>query len=145
MSRGSNLKPNPSIITSAIEGSSLGEMERTWRDLAASEMRLNMMDSLKKYKVGFNDVEYFNLGLKYNSKTLEEDNCDKKVVEAAMQFKKRDEVKHMKKLLREKLKIRKKMETELGRRSNKYRRLVKHLNEVAREKKSELSLKYEED
>ena len=109
MSRGSNPKPNPSIITSAIEGSSLGEMERTWRDLAASEMRLNMMDSLKKYKVGFNDVEYFNLGLKYNSKTLEEDNCDKKVVEAAMQFKKRDEVKHMKKLLREKLKIRKKM------------------------------------
>ena len=104
---------------------------------------MNMMDSLKKYKVGFNDVEYFNLGLKYNSKTLEEDNCDKKVVEAAMQFKKKDEVKYMKKLLREKLKMRKKMETELGRRSNKYRRLVKHLNEVAREKKSELSLKYE--
>ena len=93
---------------------------------------MNMMDSLKKYKVGFNDVEYFNLGLKYNSKTLEEDNCDKKVVEAAMQFKKRDEVKHMKKLLREKLKMRKKMETELGRRSNKYRRLVKHLNEVGK-------------
>ena len=144
MSRGSTSKPNPIVITSAIEGLSLGEVEKTWRDLAASEMRLNMMDSLKKYKVGFNDVEFFNLGLKFNSKTLENDSkCDKKVVEAAMQFKRKDEVKYMKRLIREKLKMRKMMEAELGRKSNKYRRLIKHLNEIVGEKKKELNLKYE--
>ena len=61
MSRGYKPNTNHSIITSAIEGKSLGEIEKTWQDLAASEMRLKMMDSLIKYKVGFNEVEYFNL------------------------------------------------------------------------------------
>ena len=71
MSRGFKQTTNLSIITSAIEGKSLGEIEKTWQELAASEMRLKMMDSLIKFKVGFNEVEYFNLGLKYNAKTLD--------------------------------------------------------------------------
>ena len=57
---------NPSISTSGIEGFSLKELEKTWQELASSEMRLKMMDSLKLHKVGFNDVENFNLGLVYN-------------------------------------------------------------------------------
>ena len=142
MSRGFKQNTNLSIITSAIEGKSLGEIEKTWQDLAASEMRLKMMDSLIKYKVGFNEVEYFNLGLKYNAKTLDDDS-DKKVVEAAMHFKRKDEIKHMKKLIRDKLKIRKMMENELGRRSNKYRRLATHLQGIVNEKKKELNKKYE--
>ena len=37
-------------------------------EVAASEARLKMMDKLAKYKVGFNDIESFNIGLKFNSK-----------------------------------------------------------------------------
>ena len=66
-----------------------------------------MMDRLLKIKVGFNDVESFNLGLVYNSKTINFENYtevdDKRVVETAMRFKYKDEVRNRKKLVREKL------------------------------------------
>ena len=61
MSKGYNQNPNLRFNTSAIEGINLGEMEKAWKNLAASEMRLQMMDTLIRYKVGFNDIEYFNL------------------------------------------------------------------------------------
>ena len=64
------LNSNLSIITSGIEGTSLGEMEKTWKEATASEMRISLMDSLNKYQVGFNDVEQFNLGLLYNCKAI---------------------------------------------------------------------------
>ena len=90
------LQQSSSIITSGIEGYSLKELERIWQDLASSEMRLKMMDTLQLHKVGFNDVENFNLGLIFNAKMLTHDNYtereDKKVVEAAMRFKKTDEI-----------------------------------------------------
>ena len=65
---GRGIPPNLTyrLPTSANEGLSLGEMEGVWKELTASEMRLRMMDRLLKAKVGFNDVELFNLGLVYN-------------------------------------------------------------------------------
>ena len=44
------------VITSAIEGKSLGELENIWQEVAASEERLKMMDKLAELKVGFNDA-----------------------------------------------------------------------------------------
>ena len=124
MSKGYNKTPNPR--PSAIEGVNLGEMEKAWKNLAASEMRLQIMDTLMRYKVGFNDIEYFNLGLVFNSKTVECCNkVDKEVVEAAMKFKRKDESKNRKNLVREKLRIRKKFEKDLGKRSRAERKLVK--------------------
>ena len=120
--RGKQLNQNSSSITSAIEGISLGEMEVIWRELTASEMRLKMMGRLQKLKVGFNDVENFNLGLVYNSKTINYDNYterdDRKIVEVAMRFKHKDEVRNRKRLVREKLKIRKRIKEEIGERTN---------------------------
>ena len=141
--RGSNLNSISSSNTSANEGHNLGEVETVWKELAASEMRINLMENLQHYKVGFNDVEFFNLGIHYNAKMKTcNDKVDKKKVEEVMKYKKKDEVKYMKKMLREKMKIRKKMEEELGRKNNEYRRLMKHLNEVARKKKAELRDEY---
>ena len=100
LSRSSTNTINPSNSTSAIEGYSLGGLEKIWKELTASEMRLRMMDRLEKYKVGFNDVENFNLGLIYNSKTLNYDNYDekddKKVVEMAIKFQRKDEIRNRK-------------------------------------------------
>ena len=141
--RGSNSNQIYSSKTSANEGHNLGEVEKIWKEIAASEMRINLMENLQHYKVGFNDVEFFNLGVHYNAKMTNcHDKVDKKIVEEVMKFKKKDEIKYMKKMLREKMKIRKKMEEELGRKNNEYRRLMKHLNEVARKKKAELRDKY---
>ena len=145
LSRSSKIIANPSDKTSAIEGYSLGELEKIWKDLTASEMRLRMMDRLQRYKVGFNDVENFNLGLIYNSKTLTYDNYtekdDKKVVEMAMKFKRKDEVKNRKKIIKEKLMIRKRIETEMT--MNQGKKLLKHLNGTAMRKKEELVDKYD--
>ena len=136
-----------STVTSAIEGVSLGEMEMTWRNLTASEMRIKMMDRLQRYKVGYNDVENFNLGLIYNSKTLNCDNYtekdDKGVVEIAMKFKKMDEIRNRKNLVREKLRMRKKIEKDLGKNTNQSTKLLKHLREVSETKKRELKEKYD--
>ena len=146
---GRGIPPNllSRLATSANEGPSLGEMEGVWKELTASEMRLRMMDRLLKTKVGFNDVEIFNLGLVYNSKTMNFENYseldDKRIVETAMKFKYKDEVRNRKKLVREKLKMRKKIIGKLGERTNNGRRILKHLHGVAEKKREELREKYE--
>ena len=141
---------NPSItrsITSAIEGYSLGELEKIWKELTSSEMRLKLMNTLQRYKVGFNDVELFNLGLVFNSKTMTHDNYiekdDRKVIEVAMKFKRQDEIRNRKKMIREKIKARKRIEEVMGKDSYKKRKLVKHLNEVAEKQKRILKEKYD--
>ena len=64
----------PSSVTSAeTEGQDLSAMPKIWEDLAVTEMRLQLMSELIKIKVGFADVEEFNLGLKGNLKNL---NCE---------------------------------------------------------------------
>ena len=55
------------INTSVSEGLNLGEAGRIWRELAASEMRISLMDRLQKLQVGLNDVESFRLGIIFNS------------------------------------------------------------------------------
>ena len=53
-----------SDITSNEEGKVLGEMIQLWQDTATSEMRMNLMQTLKGKKLGFNEVENFSLGLR---------------------------------------------------------------------------------
>ena len=146
MSRGTLLNNSHSPETSAIEGHSLGELEKTWEDLAASEARIRMMDKLAAFKVGFNDVENFNLGLIFNSKTINNDEHreggGKKVVEVAMKFKRKDEIRNRKRLIKEKIKLRRKIETELKLTNNKKKKMMTHLNKIAENKKSELEEKY---
>ena len=90
LSGGKTQQNHLSIETSGSEGQSLRKLEKLYEDLAASEARINMMDKLATYKVGFNNVENFNLGRIFNSKTLNNDELgererdDKKVVETAM-------------------------------------------------------------
>ena len=92
---------NPNTIsdlTSDTEGYSLGEMEKVWSEIATTEMRINLMDSLIHNKVGFNDVEMFNLGLEISMKSKSLKDSDKErdttVIEAAMKRKRKDEVRY---------------------------------------------------
>ena len=51
-----------------MEGMDLSVMKETWEELAATEMRLQLMSELVKYGVGLADVENFNIDLKSNLK-----------------------------------------------------------------------------
>ena len=55
-----------SDLTSIIEGQELSEMKKIWQEAAMSELRLNLMSTLKGKNVGFREVENFSLGLKWS-------------------------------------------------------------------------------
>ena len=67
-----NQSQNPTIqtsdITSKIEGKYLSEMRELWKDTAESEMRMNLLTTLKEKKLGLNEEENFSLGLRYSQK-----------------------------------------------------------------------------
>ena len=54
-----------------MEGQDLSARSEIWEELAVTEMRLQLMSKLIQIKVGFADVEEFNLGLKGNLKNPE--------------------------------------------------------------------------
>ena len=122
-------------------------MSKVWKEVTASEMRISLIDNLNRYKVGFNDVESFNLGLLYNAKTVDKDRLGKgtnrDIVKAAMEYKRRDELIHRKRMIRKKILMRKKAKESLGEKTNKYKRLMSHLNEEAKMMRKELNTKYE--
>ena len=57
-----------SDITSKLDGTSLGEMIKIWKDTAASEERINSLKYLSNKKLGLREIEQFSLGLRYNFK-----------------------------------------------------------------------------
>ena len=66
-----------STVTPAeTEGTDLSAMPDIWEDLARTETLLQLMKELTKIKVGFADVEEFNLGLRGNLKNLNSENID---------------------------------------------------------------------
>ena len=90
----------------------------------------------------------FNLGIVYNSKSINDieganrgDN--RKIVEVAMEYKRIDEIKNKKKLLKEKIRMRKTAIEILGEKCNKYKRLMKHLNTITKHLRRELRTKYD--
>ena len=46
-----------------MEGPELRANIKLWRDIAASECRIQLMRELGKINVGFSDLENFNLGI----------------------------------------------------------------------------------
>ena len=94
----SSKNQNISDFTSKIEGENLSEMRRIWKDTAASEMRMNLLTTLKGKNLGLNEIENFSLGLKYNFKSEKmKDMRDRpldRVIQAAMATKMQDEINH---------------------------------------------------
>ena len=89
---------NTSNFTSKIEGEDLSEMTRIWKDTAASEMRMNLLTTLKGKKLGLNEIENFSLGLRYNFKSDKmkemKDKPLENVIQTAMATKMKDEIHH---------------------------------------------------
>ena len=84
-----------SDLTPKIGGKDLSELLKLWKDIARSEVRLKLMRELRKKDLGFNEIETFRLGLRYNLKSerLREKSSKpiQKVIKSAMDLKMRDE------------------------------------------------------
>ena len=129
-----------------MEGKNRSARTRTWQELAKSEMRLWLMLELGKYNVGYNEVEEFCLGLRYNFKSENLQNNEdamKEVVRVAMGLKLRDEKKYKSELIKERNRVRREMQQELGRNSKTYRREIRILRDAAAVVRDELTTKYE--
>ena len=108
-----------------MEGKNKSARTKIWQDLAKSEMRIWLMLELKLYNVGYNEVEEFCLGLKYNFKSENYQNNDdamEEIVRVAMDIKFRDEKKYKQELIKLRNKERRNMETEFRRNTKTYRR-----------------------
>ena len=122
-------------------------MERVWEEVAVSEARIRMMDRLAIHKIGFNDVEHFNLGLVFNSKMMDQENLtdknDRKIVEAAMKFKRKDEIRNRRRIIGEKIRMKKMVEKDLINEQIKIKKIMRYLNQKATRKRKEMNEKYD--
>ena len=94
--------PNTVISLSRMRGQEISVvMTKTWQGISASECRLTMMEDLRKFGVGFGDLENFDLDLnsKFRSNFYQERvikfGSQSKVIEEAMKIKFRDEEKYL--------------------------------------------------
>ena len=115
-------------------------MVKVWREVAASEQRLELLSELRELGIGLNEVEEFNIGLELNYRSERMKNqckaAERKVVKVAMDIKIRDE-KYMKFELHKKRNLKKRELQKLHKKNSRpYRRIVRFLqNEASKEKK----------
>ena len=131
-----------------MEGQDLSVTKKIWEDIAATEMRLKLMNDLLKVNVGLADVEEFNLDLKGNLKNLLSDKSDEvvnmKLIRAAMSVKIKDEQKTKGKLVKARNKARSELMKKLGPNSKRYRTVIRDFRKSAREIKIPLQKIYNE-
>jgi hypothetical protein len=129
-----------------MEGMDPSVNKKTWQDLAATEMRLQLMSDLVKYNVGLADVEEFNIDLRNNLRNLPSERAtviqNSRLVRAAMSVKIYDEQVTRTKLIRARNIARTKMMNTLGRNTRKYRTVIKNLRQDARVTKEEFKKAY---
>ena len=129
-----------------MEGTNRSARIKCWQNLARSEMHVWLLGELKRYDVGYNEVEEFCLGLKYNFKSMGLQNNDDamiEVVRVAMKLKMGDEKKYQRELIKERNKKRREMQKKLGRNTKPYRNEIRDLRDSARKIRDELIDKYE--
>ena len=139
------LKPvNLSDITSKIDGTSLGEMLQVWKDAAASEIRINMLDNLLRKKVGLREVEQFSLGLRYGFKSQKMQSKGKPVegvVEAAMAVKLKDEKEHRREAEKRKEDLKAWLAKKYHPKNKNYKKIIQYLRQEADKEKQEMTKK----
>ena len=135
-----------SNITSIIDGKDLGDLRDTWRNTATGEARLKMITVLQKKKLGFNEIQQFGLGLKYSLKSEKmQDSSDKpvqRVIHAAMEVKKRDEIQHVREMKREREEKKKWLAKIHHPKTKPYKRVIQYLRQEAERAKEIQSKKY---
>ena len=87
----SSPKPKHSDFTPIVGGENLSAMGGLWREIAVSEMRLEMLKELRTLNVGYQEIEEFSLGLTYQFKSQKMKDArnepNKELIKAAMERK----------------------------------------------------------
>ena len=124
-----------SDLTPKIGGKDLSELLKIWKNIARSEVRLKLMCELRKKDLGFNEIENFRLGLKYNLKSekLKEKNSKpiQRVIKSAMDLKMRDETHHLNEMKKLREKRRKNLSRKYHPNTVTQRKVIKFLREEA--------------
>ena len=124
-------------------------MQKVWQEISASESRLTMMMELRKYEVGFGDLENFDIELnsKFRStfyiEKVRESGSQSNVVKEGMKVKIRDEEKYLLEMYRKRDEIRRDLARKYTKNSRTYRRILKNLKIEANKTTSEQRKKYE--
>ena len=128
-----------------MEGQNRSARTRIWQELAQSEMCIWLMIELKKYNVGYNDLEDFCLGLKNNFKSenlKNKDDAMEEIVRIAMTVKLRDEKKYNIEMTKKRDRVRRQMEEDLGKNTKTFRREIGDLRDAATRVREEMKIKY---
>ena len=130
-----------SDLTPKIGGKDLSELLKLWKDIARSEVRLKLMRELRKKDLGFNEIENFRLGLRYNLKSekLREKSSKpiQKVIKSAMDLKMRDETNHLNEMKKQKEQRRKHLSRKYHPNTVTHRKVIKFLRGEAERIKRE--------
>ena len=130
-----------------MEGPELRVTKELWQDLAASEMRLSLMRELVKLKLGFKEIEEFNLGLvsKLRSDRMRNrgEKARRKLIDSAMEIKIRDEERFHEEKMGEKNRKRREIGERLRKNSRPYRNLMRMLKDLSHKVKEEHRIKYD--
>ena len=120
-----------SDLTPKIGGKDLNELLKLWKDIAKSEIRLKLMEELRKKELGFNEIENFRLGLKYSLKSekLREENSKpiQRVIKSAMNLKMRDETQHLNEMKKQREQKRKLLSRKYHPNTVTHRKVIKFL------------------
>ena len=123
----------------------LGEEERIWKEIANSEARLAMMSKMIQQDLAFADLEEFGSELSSKMKTIKTKNrtLHRNITKPAMKAKLADEQMWRRDLGRVKAQLRKELIEKLqGEKTRRFKRVINHLNQIAKESKEKLNQKY---
>ena len=120
---------------------------RVWTNLAKSEARLNLMQTLVKDGRGVADLENFGIGVasKFKSRKFQEQEMSKvksRVIEPAMKVKIADEQCYQRELYHDKTRIKRQLADKISRNSRTYKKVINELRQEARKVKQEYTTKY---
>ena len=123
----------------------LREEERIWKEIANSEARLAMMTKMIQQNLAFADLEEFGSELSSKMKAIKTKNktLHRNVTKPAMKAKLADEQMWRRDLGRVKAQLRKELIEKLeGEKTRRFKRVINHLNQIAKENKEKLNQKY---
>ena len=125
-----------------VRGQELREEVRVWKEISSCEARITLMKNMIKHQLAFADLEEFGIefnnklkSLKFKNKTLY-----LRVSQPAMRCKLADEQTLRREMMRIKLMMKKEISEKMnGDKTRPYRRIINHLNKIARDHKQTLN------
>ena len=116
-------------------GMELEEESKVWKEVASCEARLSLMKKMIKHNLAFADLEEFGHEFtnKLKSSKLKNTTLYRKLSQPAMKAKMIDEQMLRKEMMRVKMKMKRELSAKLTNdRTRKYKKVVKHLNNLAK-------------